>query len=139
MTTSDSQTEEAPRFLTVGHCGPDGWMLRTAIQRSWPDATVESIGDEADLEALLANSTGPAVLLVNRKLDGRFEASDGIDLIRNRQQPGSDRVWMLISNFDDAQSEAVAAGAHPGFGKTALNRPETTAVLESAVARSRGN
>ena len=130
----------AAAFLAVGHCGPDGWMLRTAIQRSWPDATVESIGDEADLEALLAaDSTGPAVLLVNRQLDGRFEAADGIDLIRNRHEPGSDRVWVLISNFEDAQSEAIAAGAHPGFGKTALNNPDTTAVLESAVARSQGH
>ena len=101
---------------------------------------MESIGDEADLEALLAaDSTGPAVLLVNRQLDGRFEAADGIDLIRNRHEPGSDRVWVLISNFEDAQSEAIAAGAHPGFGKTALNHPGTTAVLESAVARSRGH
>lgn len=115
-------------------------MLRTAIQRSWSDATVESIGDESDLDALLAaDPDRPAVLLVNRKLDGRFDAEDGIDLIRKRRESDSRRVWLLISNFEEAQAEAVAAGAHPGFGKTALNHPETAAVLESAVERSRGH
>jgi hypothetical protein len=30
---------------------------------------------------------------------------------------------MLVSNYDDAQEEAIAAGAAPGFGKSALYGP----------------
>jgi hypothetical protein len=31
---------------------------------------------------------------------------------------------MLVSNYEDAQAEAVAAGAAVGFGKAALGRPQ---------------
>ncbi len=30
---------------------------------------------------------------------------------------------MLVSNHEDAQAEAVAAGALPGFGKASLGQP----------------
>ncbi len=32
---------------------------------------------------------------------------------------------MLVSNYEDAQQDAVARGALPGFGKAALRQPET--------------
>ena len=38
---------------------------------------------------------------------------------------------MLVSNFPDAQAQAVEAGAEPGFGKKSLNAPETIARLSS--------
>jgi hypothetical protein len=32
---------------------------------------------------------------------------------------------MLISNYEEHQAAAVAAGAQPGFGKLSLNSPQT--------------
>ena len=36
---------------------------------------------------------------------------------------------MLVSNYEDAQNEAVAAGALPGFGKASLGQPHMLARL----------
>ena len=47
-----------------------------------------------------------------------------------KSQPATaDTPTMVISNFEDAQTAAVEAGAVPGFGKAALNSGETTTVL----------
>jgi len=40
---------------------------------------------------------------------------------------------MLVSNFADAQAQAVESGALPGFGKAALNAPETLARLKEQL------
>jgi hypothetical protein len=37
---------------------------------------------------------------------------------------------MLVTNFDQHQQAAVAAGCVPGFGKLAINDPATRAALE---------
>ncbi len=44
---------------------------------------------------------------------------------------------MLISNFQDAQQEAVAAGAFPGFGKSQLYDDSTSERLRDALAGRR--
>jgi len=76
------------------------------------------------------------LVLVNRVLDQ--DGSPGLELIR--QMKGDDALHtvpvMLVSNYEDAQRDAVAAGALPGFGKDALGRPpmleRVNAVLQSA-------
>ena len=40
---------------------------------------------------------------------------------------------MLVSNFADWQEKAVAAGAQYGFGKAALNAPETLSRLSEVL------
>ena len=40
---------------------------------------------------------------------------------------------MLVSNYPEAQQQAVASGALPGFGKNALGRPETMTALRAAL------
>ena len=131
--------QTSPLFLAVGHCGPDGWMLRTAIQRVIPGAMVEDITGEAGLaERLNETAERPVVILVNRKLDGDFNAADGIELIKAR--PDGGHVWMLVTNLPDAAAEAEAAGAVPGFGKSDLHGESTSDALRQAaeVAVSRG-
>ena len=56
-------------------------------------------------------------MLVNRKLD--VDGSDGVDVIRSAFACDnlSRMPFMLVSNYDDAQNQAVAAGARSGFGK----------------------
>ena len=123
--------EPTPLFLAVGHCGPDSWMLRTAVQRVVPDAAVEPVDRESDLDARLdAARERPVVLLVNRKLDGDFTAEDGIDLIAGRRE--GTHVALLVTNLADAMAEAEAVGALPGFGKSGLHDEGTSNVLRRA-------
>lgn len=136
--TIPPETVESPLFLAVGHCGPDSWMLRTAVQRVVEGAEVEAIAEEDDLHARLASADRrPTVLMVNRSLDGLFDAVDGIELIRAFHGPDVRHVSMLVSNLDDAQARAEAAGAIEGFGKTDLNAVGTGDALRAAVKAAR--
>ncbi|MCP4014124.1 MAG: hypothetical protein GY728_13550 [Phycisphaeraceae bacterium] len=117
--------------LSVGHCTPDAWMLRTAVQRVLPDAEVHPVNDETELRERIAGSSGPMVLLVNRLLDGRFPHADGIELIE--AHGGGAVAAALISNLEASQASAEAVGGVAGFGKTALNDAGTAEKLRNAV------
>ena len=125
---------EPARFLAVGHCGPDTWMLRTAVQRVLPDATLEPVAGDDELEAALDG--GSPILLVNRRLDGDFAAGDGIELIRGLASSG--HRALLVSDLPDARAAAEEAGGLPGFGKTALHDEETAAALRRACRPGAG-
>ena len=122
-----------PDVILVGHCGPDAIMLKTAVQRVLPEASVELVNDHAALDASLARDV---VLLVNRELDGAFRTGrGGIDLIRHLGESGATAPMLLVSNFPEAQVEAEAAGAMPGFGKSNLYDDDTTQRLKDAASR----
>ena len=121
-----------PLVLLVGHCMPDAWMLRGAIGRVDDAIEIEGVNEEADLLAHVRSGARPLVALINRKLDGRFDAEDGIALIQ-----GLDRnavVPVLVSDLDEAHEEARAAGGRPGFGKRALNDASTADAIRDAIA-----
>ncbi len=118
------------KFVLVGHCGPDMYMLRTAVERAVPGTAIETVNDAASLSVVLSKG---AVLLVNRVLDGDFAGEGGIELIREVSRGDSAPICLLISNFDDAQEDAVAAGAKPGFGKDDLYEEETARKLREAL------
>ena len=123
----------SPRTVVlVGHCGPDMFMLKTAVGRALPEATIVSVND---VDALGEYPTPKAVFLVNRELDGRFHSQSGIDLISEIAQQRDGPVTMLISNLEGAQAQAVAAGAKPGFGKSQLYDKSTTDFLAGAMQR----
>lgn len=122
-----------PDVMLVGHCGPDAIMLKTVVQRALPEANVELINDHDALDASLA---GDVVLLVNRELDGDFRTGvGGIDLIRHLTESATTAPMLLVSNFEDAQAQAEAAGAMPGFGKSDLYHDDTTQRLKDAASR----
>ncbi len=120
-------------FVLVGHCGPDVHLLKRVISRAAPGAAIEVVDDEA---ALTRFHSPRFVLLVNRKLDGMFEATGGIELISSLAQQAEDArpALMLVSNFADAQAEAQAVGALPGFGKAELGEERTNDRLRSSAA-----
>lgn len=122
-------------FLAVGHCGPDTWMLKAAVERAADGGPAfESFDEEKALQARLAAGDDPVVLLVNRKLDGWFEATDGIELLSSVLATRRPRTaTILVSDLADAQAAAEAAGARPGFGKRALNDPATLDALRNAA------
>ena len=109
------------RILSIGQCGADhGRFTRTFHEHF--NAEVVSADDEA--EASLQLHEGPFdLILVNRVLDS--SGSSGVEIIKNlKANPIVQPIpAMLVSNYDDAQEEAVKYGALKGFGKGALGQP----------------
>ncbi len=125
----------APTIVLVGHCGPDMFMLRGAVSRLAPDSAVETANDTKALSPYLTASN---ILLVNRVLDGRFSTGRGIELIGELAAAADAPVQILISNYPESQAEAETAGAHPGFGKTALYDDTTAEIIRTALAKAGG-
>ncbi|MDZ4830774.1 MAG: hypothetical protein SGJ09_11330 [Phycisphaerae bacterium] len=133
MTLSEKQPRTT--FVLVGHCSPDSGMLKNAVTRAVPGATVVRANDDAALERA---REGRTVWLVNRVLDGDFEHDDGLALIdsQRRRFEGAEQgpVILLISNHAASQASAVALGALPGFGKRAVFAEETARILAASAA-----
>ena len=111
------------RVLNVGNCSLDHDAIRRLIEDNFDADIVAAQGTDDALEALRRAPFD--LVLANRKFAP--SAALGIDLIRQMKsdpQLGTTPV-MLVSNYPDAQQEAVAAGAEPGFGKAELDREET--------------
>jgi len=131
----DGHDQQGPigKVVLVGHCGFDQASIGRAVASALtgePGVAVESVYDTAGLE----QHAGPdALLLINRVLDGRFGTGSGIDLIADLSRREVPPVMMLISNYPDAQAQAVEAGALPGFGKNELRLPQTVRKLQEAV------
>ncbi len=127
-----------PTFVLVGHCWADRIGLRSAVKRAVRGAQFERANTTAALQKHL---DGGAVLLVNRVLGGSFRTGNGVELIRDLARDGNTKAMILISNHADAQAEAEAAGALPGFGKSQLGDGAVADLLcnaaESAAMVSR--
>lgn len=117
------------KIVLVGHCGPDMFMLKSAIGRA-ADAPIETVNDAKSLSEYLNDKS---VLLVNRVLDGSFATNSGIELIAQITKQDNPPIAMLISNYEESQAEAVAVGARQGFGKSDLYDQSTTDALRDAV------
>jgi hypothetical protein len=123
-------TDQSKIILLVGHCGPDAWALASAVKSALAGAEVRMVTDD---ESLLASIDAADLLLVNRVLDGDFASDAGIDLIREFASRPTAPPVMLISNFPEAQADALAAGAKPGFGKRQIYDPATRDRILEAV------
>lgn len=120
----------------VGHCGPDMMMLATAMRRISPESPIMKANDASSLEQALASR---AVLLVNRVLDGEFGdavGDRGIALISSLAQRNPALAMLLISNYEESQEQAEAAGAMPGFGKSQLYDEATASRVQAALRRA---
>ncbi|MBC7773279.1 MAG: hypothetical protein H7210_12345 [Pyrinomonadaceae bacterium] len=130
---SNTSGQAGAKVVLVGHCVPDSYMLRSAVQRAVPDATIVMVNSSEELDEAMQ---GADLLLVNRALDGYFRAGGGVELIRQlageRRGAGSPSI-MLVSDIASAQQEAEAAGAVPGIGKKALYADQTRERLAAGV------
>jgi DNA-binding NarL/FixJ family response regulator len=118
-------------IVLVGHCGPDSSYLRLAASGAVKGATVVSADDESDLSRHIA--AGADLLLVNRVLDYGFKETEGVALIARLRLSHPQVKTMLVSNYDDAQQAAVAAGALPGFGKREIGTSRVKQLIQQAL------
>ncbi len=115
----------------VGHCGPDAYMLRSAVKYAVKDAEVRMLNDDEALRTAIESTD--AVLLVNRQIDGDFPTYEGVELIRALKASHPNVRTMLVSNYADAQAAAVAAGALEGFGKSEIGSSKMKERLAAAI------
>jgi two-component system chemotaxis response regulator CheY len=120
------------RVLSVGQCGADHYGITQYLRQHF-DARVTAADREDDaLERLRAG--GFHLALVNRRLD--VDGSDGLRIVRAiKGDPElSETPVMLVSNYPEAQQQAVAAGAEYGFGKSEYGSAEVLERLRRFLA-----
>ncbi len=126
----------AKKVLSLGQCMADhtgiSWLLRSQF-----GAEVTSAATFEEALALLRDDDF-ALVLVNRVLD--YDGRPGLDFIsRLKDDEELRRVpVMLVSNYEDAQQEAVARGALPGFGKAEFREPRTLSRLAAVLGAGNG-
>lgn len=124
----------ARTIVLVGHCGPDSSYLRMTVSAAEKGVRVISADDDESLQAAIAG--GADLLLLNRVLDYGFPEEMGADLVRRIKAAHPDLKMMLVSNYEEAQAQAVAAGALPGFGKRELGTARVTQLIRDVLAAS---
>ena len=124
--------ESNQRVLSIGQCGMDHGFLSRLFQSEFGLA-VDGASTLREAERLLQAGTY-ALILVNRKLD--LDGSSGLPVLESllEQHPGIPA--MLVSNYPDAQQQAIELGAAPGFGKAQLHQPETLNRIRMALGPS---
>jgi hypothetical protein len=94
-------------------------------------ATILAADDDAELNRVLEG--GVDLLLFNRELGYGFSQTQGVACIQRLRAFDPKLKMMLVSNFPDAQTAAVAAGALPGFGKRELGSKRVVELLRSVL------
>ena len=122
------------RILSVGQCGFDHGRISRHLHQTLAADVEGAHGTDDALAALQRESFD--LVLVNRINDA--DGAPGIELIRRlKSDPAlADLPVMLVSNYPDAQAEAVALGALPGFGKSELTAAATTDRLRELLGQS---
>jgi CheY-like chemotaxis protein len=119
------------RVLDVGQCAADHGSICRLVQGHF-DARVEGADD---LEAVLAKLRAQQfdLVLVNRLLD--LDSSEGLEIIRQiKADPAlAHTPVMLVTNFEEYQQRAIAAGAEPGFGKAQIHDPQVVERLRNVL------
>jgi two-component system, chemotaxis family, chemotaxis protein CheY len=122
----------AKRVLSVGQCFADHSAISRTLQTEFG---VEVVPADDAAEALARLRLEPFdLVLVNRILDR--DGSQGVELIKEMKADleTAQVPVMLVSNYEDSQRDAVAAGAVPGFGKSALGHPQMLGRVKSYLS-----
>lgn len=124
----------AAQVLSVGNCSFDHRSLVELFTEHFGAAVHRAHSAKDAFEQLERSDID--LVVVNRQFDG--DGDSGLDLIRRlKNDPRfADVPVMLLSNYPEYQQQAVAAGALPGFGKSALRSRETLERVRQALATS---
>lgn len=119
------------KILSVGQCGFDHGNISRTLQKAFAAEVVGVATADQARDQLRQGSF--ALVLVNRIFDQ--DGDSGLDLIRELKETpeGNQPPVMLVSNHEDAQQQAVAAGAVCGFGKSSLGQPQMLEQVRSAL------
>ncbi|NOX57321.1 MAG: hypothetical protein GXP29_00485 [Planctomycetes bacterium] len=118
-----------PRVLDVGQCDMDHGSI-TRLLKSEFDATVDRARDVDQVNHLLQFYEYD-LILVNRIFDANGDEGQSLIERLKSGEPAVNAPIMLVSNFDDAQATAQQSGAVAGFGKSAIDSPETVELLSA--------
>jgi DNA-binding NarL/FixJ family response regulator len=121
----------AHSVVLVGHCGIDGPQLQSELSRL-PDVEVTRVNSPADLERTCRDGQAD-LLLVNREPVGFDE--DGLAIVRQVAEQYPDTKVILVSDYPEAQEEAVKAGAMKGFGKSLMGSDELGEKVKEALSQ----
>ena len=119
------------KVLSIGQCCADHSSISRLLIQNFQ---IEIINADNSKEAESFISTGNySLILVNRIFDSNGES--GLAFIKKycSQQTSTSTPIMLVSNFDDAQKDAVNHGAILGFGKNALTSSDTLLKLKKLL------
>ena len=119
-----------PRVLNVGQCVPDHMSISSYLRRQFGAETVK-VDSEADALDLIGKGDVDLVL-VNRLYDA--DGSPGLETVKAITSGDGVPPVMLVSNYEEAQADAVKAGALPGFGKSDLGTSAATDKLKPVLA-----
>lgn len=119
------------RILSVGQCSFDHGNLTRAFREHFRAELVSTPDAQSALKDFA--SGGYDLVLINRLFDE--DGDSGLDFLKNQigvfQKAGV--PVMLVSNFPDAQMDAVRIGAKPGIGKSTLGSPSFIKAVQTAV------
>jgi CheY-like chemotaxis protein len=118
----------AKRVLSVGQCAADHWSISRALSQAF-GAQVTAADSLAEAFEQLRHEKF-ALVLTNRVFDA--DGTAALDLIKAIKDDAALAAIpvMLVSNYEDAQKQAIAAGAVPGFGKASLGQRPMLARVE---------
>lgn len=125
-----------PKVLNVGQCAFDHGNISRVLSEEF-NAEVEGVAGSDEAFAAVKGG-GFDLVLVNRVFDA--DGASGLELIKRLQADDDTRATpvMLVSNYEDAQSAAVASGAGRGFGKDALTSESTRELLANVLGIGKG-
>lgn len=118
--------------LSVGQCGFDDSRLARLV-RAELGAPMDRAPSAAEARRMIAEKKYD-LILINRIFDG--DGARGLDLIAELKKQGDAPPMMLVSDYGDAQAQAVANGAQMGFGKSAMAEAAVGQRLRSVVDSS---
>ena len=118
--------------LDVGQCNPDHSSISGLLTQNF-DVNIQRAHSH-EQAITMAKDLKPDLVLINRLYDANGD--EGMETLRalKADEATSNIPIMVVSNYSDAQDAAVAAGAIQGFGKSALNTPETLALLQGCLS-----
>lgn len=122
------------KILDVGQCGFDHSQIKRLLESRFDTRVERADSIEEALE--LAAESKYQLILINRIFDA--DGMSGLDLVRQLKQNKvtQETPVMLVSNYADAQQQAVSLGALEGFGKAELDTPQTIKRIASVIEQN---
>src|SRR5690349_10200098 len=117
------------KVLSVGQCSPDDSRIAATVHQTLGASMDRAASPDEAAKKLTQNSYD--LILVNRIFD--YGGDSGLDFIQQLKQSGNTTPTMLVSNYQDAQAQAIAHGALPGFGKSALGTADLANLLRNSL------